>query len=173
MFFYASKIGQNRGFMLLYTALQKGENNMVKSISKRSYDFITFIPFGFAISAFLLYLRYALPVKLHEKIAVTGVILGYANRFRNIAIFSCLIGIVTLIITSILYYSTGNVRTYEPRTIDIKLMLIKAKSNISKAVNLITILLCIILILLLGIQINKQSNINKQNMNIKTVELFD
>lgn len=148
---------------------------MVKGMSKRSYDFITFIPFGFAISAFFLYLRYALPVKLHEKIAVTGLLLGYANRFRSIAIFSCLVGIVVFIITSLIYYSTSNQEyiSYKPTILDIKLMLLKAKANISKAVNLITILLCIILILLLGIQINKQSNINKQNMNIKTVELFD
>lgn len=148
---------------------------MTKGMSKRMYDFITFIPFGIAISAFLLYLRYALPVKVHHKIAVTGLILGYANRFRNIAIFSCIIGIITLIFASLVYYSTGNkeVVEYRPTLLDLKLMLLKAKANISKAVNLITILLCIILILLLGIQINKQSNINKQNMNIKTVELFD
>ena len=144
-------------------------------MSKRMYDYVSFIPFGIAISAFLLYLRYAMPIKLHEKIAVTGLLLGYANRFRNIAIFSCLVGIVIYIITSLIYYSTGNkeVIEYKPSLLDIKLMLIKAKANISKAVNLITILLCIILILLLGIQINKQSNINKQNMNIKTVELFN
>ncbi|MBR2603413.1 MAG: hypothetical protein IKE10_00075 [Bacilli bacterium] len=144
-------------------------------MSKRMYDYVSFIPFGIAISAFLLYLRYAMPIKLHEKIAVTGLLLGYANRFRNIAIFSCLVGIVIYIITSLIYYSTGNQEyiSYKPTMLDIKLMLIKAKANISKAVNLITILLCIILILLLGIQINKQSNINKQNMNIKTVELFN
>ena len=144
-------------------------------MSKRMYDYVSFIPFGIAISAFLLYLRYAMPIKLHEKIAVTGLLLGYANRFRKIAIFSCLVGIVIYIITSLIYYSTGNQEyiSYKPTMLDIKLMLIKAKANISKAVNLITILLCIILILLLGIQINKQSNINKQNMNIKTVELFN
>lgn len=146
---------------------------MTKSISKRTLDFISFIPFGIAISAFILYLRYALPVLVHEKIAVTGLILSYANRFRNIAIFSAIVGIVTLIITSIIYYSTGNreVIEYRPTMLDLKLMLLKAKSNISKAINLITILLLIILILLLGIQINKQSNINKQNLNIKAVEL--
>lgn len=148
---------------------------MTKVMSKRMYDFISFIPFGVAISAFLLYLRYAIPVKLHEKIAVTGLILGYANRFRNIAIFSALIGIITLIITSLIYYSTGNKEAleYKPTMLDLKLMLIKAKANIVKSINLITILLCIILILLLGVQINKQSNINKQHMNIKTVELFN
>lgn len=148
---------------------------MTKSISKRTLDFISFIPFGVAISAFILYLRYSIPVVLHEKIAVTGLILGYANRFRNIAIFSAIIGIITLIITSFIYYSTGNreVIEYKPTLLDLKLMLIKAKTNISKAVNIITILLLIILILLLGIQINKQSNINKQNLNIKAVELFN
>ena len=148
---------------------------MTKGMSKRMYDFISFIPFGIAISAFILYLRYSLPVILHEKIEVTGIILGYANRFRNIAIFSSIIGIVTLIITSLIYYSTGNRETisYTPSLLDLKLMLIKAKTNIAKAVNLIVILLCIILILLLGIQINKQSNINKQNLNIKAAELFN
>ena len=73
---------------------------MTKAMSKRTLDFITFIPFGVAISAFILYLRYSLPIILHEKIAVTGLILNYANRFRNIAIFSGIIGIVFLIITS-------------------------------------------------------------------------
>lgn len=148
---------------------------MTKGISKRTLDFISFIPFGVAISAFILYLRYALPVMLHSKIAVTGLILSYANRFRNIAIFSAIVGIITLIITSVIYYSTGNreVIEYRPTLLDLKLMLLKAKSNIAKAVNIITILLCIILILLLGIQINKQSNINKQNLNIKAVELFN
>lgn len=148
---------------------------MTKVMSKRMYDFISFIPFGVAISAFILYLRYIIPVKLHDKIAVTGLIIGYANRFRNIAIFSCIIGIITLIITSLLYYFLGNreVIEYKPTLLDLKIMLIKAKANISKAINMITILLLIILILLLGIQINKQSNINKQNMNIKAVELFN
>jgi hypothetical protein len=148
---------------------------MTKAISKRTLDFITFIPFGIAISAFILYLRYSLPIMLHEKIAVTGLILNYANRFRNIAIFSGIIGIVALIVTSIIYYSTGNreVVEYRPTLLDLKVMLLKAKSNITKAVNIITILLCIILILLLGLQINKQSNINKQNLNIKAVELFN
>ena len=146
---------------------------MVKGMSKRSYDFITFIPFGVAISAFILYLRYSLPIIMHEKIAVTGLILNYANRFRNIAIFSGIIGIVFLIITSIIYYSTGNREVYKPTVSDLKIMLLKAKSNITKAINIIAILLCIILILLLGLQINKQSNINKQNLNIKAVELFN
>lgn len=146
---------------------------MTKSISKRTLDFISFIPFGVAISAFILYLRYSLPIIMHEKIAVTGLILNYANRFRNIAIFSGIIGIVFLIITSIIYYSTGNREVYKPTVSDLKIMLLKAKSNITKAVNIIAILLCIILILLLGIQINKQSNINKQNLNIKAVELFN
>ena len=146
---------------------------MTKSISKRTLDFISFIPFGVAISAFILYLRYSLPIIMHEKIAVTGLILNYANRFRNIAIFSGIIGIVFLIITSIIYYSTGNREVYKPTVSDLKIMLLKAKSNITKAVNIIAILLCIILILLLGMQINKQSNINKQNLNIKAVELFN
>ena len=146
---------------------------MTKSISKRTLDFISFIPFGVAISAFILYLRYSLPIIMHEKIAVTGLILNYANRFRNIAIFSGIIGIVFLIITSIIYYSTGNREVYKPTVSDLKIMLLKAKSNITKAINIIAILLCIILILLLGMQINKQSNINKQNLNIKTVELFN
>ncbi|MBR4830191.1 MAG: hypothetical protein IKZ96_00275 [Bacilli bacterium] len=144
---------------------------MTKAISKRTLDFITFIPFGIAISAFILYLRYSLPIMLHEKIAVTGLILNYANRFRNIAIFSGIIGIIALIVTSIIYYSTGNRVVKTPTLLDLKLMLLKAKSNITKAVNIIAILLCIILILLLGMQINKQSNINKQNLNIKAVEL--
>lgn len=148
---------------------------MTKTISKKTLDFISFIPFGIAISAFILYLRYSLPVLLHEKIAVTGLILNYANRFRNIAIFSAIFGMIMLIITSVLYYSTGNsnVIEYRPTMLDLKLILLKAKSNIAKAVNLITILLLIILILLLGIQINNQSNINKQNLNIKAVELFN
>ena len=146
---------------------------MTKSISKRTLDFISFIPFGVAISAFILYLRYSLPIIMHEKIAVTGLILNYANRFRNIAIFSGIIGIVFLIITSIIYYSAGNREVYKPTVLDLKVMLLKAKSNITKAVNIIAILLCIILILLLGLQINKQSNINKQNLNIKAVELFN
>lgn len=146
---------------------------MTKAISKRTLDFITFIPFGVAISAFILYLRYSLPIIMHEKIAVTGLILNYANRFRNIAIFSGIIGIVFLIITSIIYYSTGNREVYKPTVSDLKIMLLKAKSNITKAINIIAILLCIILILLLGLQINKQSNINKQNLNIKAVELFN
>ncbi|MBR4351372.1 MAG: hypothetical protein IKP98_04045 [Bacilli bacterium] len=146
---------------------------MTKSISKRTLDFISFIPFGVAISAFILYLRYSLPIIMHEKIAVTGLILNYANRFRNIAIFSGIIGIVFLIITSIIYYSTGNREVYKPTVSDLKIMLLKAKSNITKAINIIAILLCIILILLLGLQINKQSNINKQNLNIKAVELFN
>ena len=146
---------------------------MTKSISKRTLDFISFIPFGVAISAFILYLRYSLPIIMHEKIAVTGLILNYANRFRNIAIFSGIIGIIFLIVTSIIYYSTGNREVYKPTVSDLKIMLLKAKSNITKAVNIIAILLCIILILLLGMQINKQSNINKQNLNIKAVELFN
>lgn len=144
---------------------------MTKSMSKRMYDFISFIPFGIAISAFILYLRYTLPIVLHSKVAITGLILSYANRFRNIAIFSAIIGIITLIITSIMYYSTGIKEVYKPSLLDLKVMLIKAKSNIIKAINIIAILLCIVLILLLGIQINKQSNINKQNLNIKAVEL--
>ena len=146
---------------------------MTRGMSKRTYDFITFVPFGIAISAFILYLRYTLPIILHSKIAVTGLILSYANRFRNIAIFSAIIGIITLIITSIMYHSTGIKEVYKPSLLDIRLMLVKAKNNIIKAINLITILLCIILILLLGMQINKQSNINKQNLNIKAVELFN
>ena len=56
---------------------------MTKSISKRTLDFISFIPFGIAISAFILYLRYALPVLVHEKIAVTGLILSYANSYSS------------------------------------------------------------------------------------------
>lgn len=144
---------------------------MTKSMSKRMYDFISFIPFGVAISAFILYLRYTLPIVLHSKVAITGLILSYANRFRNIAIFSAIIGIITLIITSIMYHSTGIKEVYKPSLLDLKLMLINAKSNIIKAINIIAILLCIVLILLLGIQINKQSNINKQNLNIKAVEL--
>lgn len=144
---------------------------MTKSMSKRMYDFISFIPFGVAISAFILYLRYTLPIVLHSKVAITGLILSYANRFRNIAIFSAIIGIITLIITSIMYHSTGIKEVYKPSLLDLKLMLLKAKSNIIKAINIIAILLCIVLILLLGIQINKQSNINKQNLNIKAVEL--
>ena len=144
---------------------------MTKSISKRTLDFISFIPFGIAISAFILYLRYTLPIVLHSKVAITGLILSYANRFRNIAIFSAIIGIITLIITSIMYHSTGIKEVYKPSLLDLKLMLLKAKSNIIKAINIIAILLCIVLILLLGIQINKQSNINKQNLNIKAVEL--
>lgn len=148
---------------------------MTRGMSKRTYDFITFVPFGIAISAFILYLRYAIPVKMHHKIAVTGLILGYANRFRSIAIFSCVVGMITLIFASLVYYSTGNqeVISYKPTMLDIKLMLIKAKANITKALDLIIILLCIILILLFSVQINKQRNINKQNMNIKTVELFN
>ena len=148
---------------------------MTRGMSKRTYDFITFVPFGIAISAFILYLRYALPVSLHHKIAVTGLLLGYANRFRSIAIFSCVIGMITLMFASLVYYSTGNQEliSYKPSLLDIKLMLVKAKNNIIKAINLITILLCIILILLLGIQINKQGNINRKNLNIKTVELFN
>lgn len=140
-------------------------------MSKRMKDFITFIPFGVSISAFLLYLRYFLQVKLHEKIAVTGLILGYANRFRSIAIFSAIIGIILLIVTSLIYYFTGNRIITRPSLQDIKVSLLKYKSNITTAINLITILLCIILVLLLGLQINKQSNINKQNLNIKAVEL--
>lgn len=169
--FLCPKIGQNRGFMVIYRAFKKGVKYMTKSISKKTLDFISFIPFGIAISAFILYLRYTLPIILHSKIAVTGLILSYANRFRNIAIFSAIIGIVTLIVTSIIYQTTGTREVYTPSLVDLKLLFVKYKSNITKAINLITILLCIILILLLGMQINKQNNINKQNLNIKAVEL--
>ena len=142
-------------------------------MSKRMRDCITFIPFGVAISAFIIYLRYALTIKFHEKIAVTSLMLTYASRFRSIAIFSCVIGIITLLITSLIYYYTNNKEVYKPTYKDIKLALLKLKTNFTKAINIIAILLCIVLILLLGLQINKQSNINKEKMNIKTVELFD
>ena len=59
------------------------------------------------------------------------------------------------------------------KTLESRKQLKNSFHKIKKIINILLALLIIVLILLISVQINKKSNINKQNLNIKkTTELF-
>ena len=71
---------------------------------RKLINFIIFIPFAISIGAFILYLKYLFTLKGAKTIKITELIEVSLVRYRNIAIFCLLIGVILLFIKTIYEY---------------------------------------------------------------------
>ena len=71
---------------------------------RKLINFIIFIPFAISIGAFILYLKYLFTLKGAKTIKITELMEVSLVRYRNIAIFCLLIGVILLFIKTIYEY---------------------------------------------------------------------
>ena len=72
--------------------------------NRKLINFIIFIPFAISIGAFILYLKYLFTLKGAKTIKITELMEVSLVRYRNIAIFCLLIGVILLFIKTIYEY---------------------------------------------------------------------
>lgn len=72
--------------------------------NRKFINFIIFIPFAISIGAFILYLKYLFTLKGAKTIKITELMEVSLVRYRNIAIFCLLIGVILLFIKTIYEY---------------------------------------------------------------------